>query len=129
MNAKGEWQLAKLTLNYCKYGGSSKGLRKFLRSGLVEFANANPQLQITAAPRNYKHPSATGYYANNRSKSVGLRNMAPVEIEKIVNDLRNSSGRKMTKIKREKETANPSVQGEWQAGVAKNADLKVEGDL
>jgi large subunit ribosomal protein L43 len=129
MNAKGEWQLAKLTLNYCQFGGSSRGVRKFLRYGLTDFANANPQVLITAQPRNYKHPSATGHYINNKTKSIGLRKMSPKEVTEVVNELRNTSGRKMTKINYIRQTETPSVQGEWRAGVATQADVKIEGDL
>ena len=47
MSVKGVWQLQKLTIQYCGWGGSSMFMRRLLDSpALSEFAEANPQVEV-----------------------------------------------------------------------------------
>ena len=45
MAKRGVWALRELTLHYCKNGGSSRGVRHFIETGLADFARQNPQIQ------------------------------------------------------------------------------------
>lgn len=73
VDKNGAWQLVRLTLRYCPIGGSSAGIRAFLRSAQIDpsittnktlrrFAEENPQLQIVAKVKRNRHPSLFGEY-------------------------------------------------------------------
>ena len=129
MNADGLFQLNKLIVMYCQYSGSSRGVRKFLREGITGFANTNPHIGIEARCVIKQNPKAIAYYANKARKIVDLKNCSPHDVGKVCQDLRNTSGRRMTQIKNIRETHNPSVQGEWRFRAGVKSNVKIEGDL
>lgn len=116
MAVNGVWQLERLTVNYCNWGGSSAGVRSFLAGGLVGFAEANPNLKIVArAVKGNKHPHAVAVYRNGTRQQMSLRNLEGREIDAVLRRLRDRTGRKMASLKRwhSPKLAVPSVQGEW----------------
>ena len=113
MCTRGVWQLEKLTLRYCSRGGSSSGVRQFVRSGLVDFAKASPQIEVHVVEAAGKHPTATGEYTCGKSKTFPLRKLHDRDVADALQSLRSSSGRKLTKFKKVVYSAAPSVQGIW----------------
>lgn len=114
---RGVWQLQKLTLRYCPTNGSSSGVRQFLRNNAAEFAKQNPQLEVHAAVGAGKHPIVIGSYAWGDDKVVDIKNADPENILNVLADLRNTTGRKITKIKKEVYGKVESVQGKWEPGI------------
>ena len=72
-------QLKRIVFNYCKYGGSSRGMRwrvtprvdhvimytlfrKYIDEEVVQFANANPQVAVYVSDRHMRHPRIIGVY-------------------------------------------------------------------
>lgn len=55
-------QLHRLTIHYSKGAGSSRGVRDYIRSQLVPFAEENPQIIIEAVPRGGLHPYLEASY-------------------------------------------------------------------
>jgi len=123
-------QLKKLVVNYCDYGGSSKHIR-FVRTGvaelstplffsppnrpndrnyiltdLIEYAKANPSVEVAVEQRRGHHPALRGYYrtsvlwgrwkrepvfktvhvhaVNGRDKVIGIKNLEFADIHKHV---------------------------------------------
>ena len=90
--------------------------RQFLDKSLVSFAKDNPQLQILVSARPNKDPIARGWYVQDRSKTLSLRNLSSLQVMEQLQTLRNSrplSFRKSAKVFR----TSASVQGEWELGM------------
>ncbi|CAM9283318.1 unnamed protein product [Choristocarpus tenellus] len=113
MATRGVFQLRTLTIMYCDYGGSSRGVREFIRNRIVDFARETPHAQVVTELRRGRHPKIVGDYIKGNSKVVEVKNRDPDEVLDFAYMLRNSSGRKMTKFKVPVYTRNPSIQGVW----------------
>lgn len=96
MATRGVFQLRKLTVKYCDYGGSSKGARDFIRHGIVDFAKRTPAAEVVTELRPGHHPYIQGEYETGENKTIGVKNTPPAEILEFAMMLRNSSGRKVT---------------------------------
>mmetsp|Transcript_12192 Transcript_12192/g.19255 ORF Transcript_12192/g.19255 Transcript_12192/m.19255 type:complete len:137 (+) Transcript_12192:272-682(+) len=118
MATRGVFQLNKLVINYCEHGGSSIAVRDYLASGkLVDWAKERPHLNINVRVRNGKHPYVQAHYESSpdvrhqiciKSSDVNQPN-----IPKVLYQLYNRSGRKITKFTKPLYTDTPSVQGVW----------------
>jgi large subunit ribosomal protein L43 len=114
MARNGVWQLKKLTVNYCDWGGSSRGARDFLQRILPSFKVHNPQLDIAAQVKRGQHPHLTAEYANRSQRVVDMKNKEPEQILEHSLRLRGSAGRKTShRVRKRHITQQPSVQGEW----------------
>ena len=122
---RGVWQLKKITIQYCKHAGSSAGVRDYLRAGVVDFARDHPQVQIETSVRSGRHPVAKGEYVTGQMKVHPLRNEDPERIDELLTDLRNTSGRKLTKFDYTVKSETPSIQGVWRP----NLPQPLESDI
>lgn len=87
--------MKELVIRYSDYDGSSKGVREWMRTNLVKFAESNPELMIKTELKRCVHPFVRGNYANGNSKTICIKNLHPDNITSYVNDLRNQIGRKV----------------------------------
>ncbi|KAJ2960458.1 hypothetical protein NQZ79_g4191 [Umbelopsis isabellina] len=107
-------QCRKMVFNYCENWGSNKGMIQYLKKDLVEFAKANPQIEIVVEPRPAHHPIIRGEYLNGRDKVICVRNMENSEIKRKVQLLRDSSGSKLKNLtKKPVISTTESVRGIW----------------
>ncbi|KAL4588257.1 hypothetical protein LXL04_001140 [Taraxacum kok-saghyz] len=113
MSQRGVWQLQKLTVSYCNWGGSSRGIRGFMESQLQAFKESNPQLEVVTELNRGQHPFLKGAYKNKNERVVSVMNMTPEDVLACATRLRNSLGRKVVKLKTRHVTKHPSVQGTW----------------
>eukprot|EP00750_Incisomonas_marina_P017553 INCI2223.1.p1 GENE.INCI2223.1~~INCI2223.1.p1 ORF type:complete len:150 (-),score=34.36 INCI2223.1:265-714(-) len=125
---RGVWQLQKLTIRYCPHNGSSAGARKFLREQAAEFARQNPQLELHAAVGAGKHPVAIGSYLYGDDKVIDMKNAEPDHILSVCTELRNTTGRKITKIKKEIYGKVDSIQGKWEPNI-RYPDMKLTHEV
>ena len=72
MATRGVFQLRKLTVKYCEYGGSSKGAREFIRHRIVEFANKTPAAEVVTELRPGHHPYISADYETGENKACLL---------------------------------------------------------
>ena len=119
MATRGVFQLQKLTLFYCEHGGSSRAVRDFLASGkLIEWARERPHLNIQVKVRNGKHPYVKGDYLTSPNENthqicIKSNQAKSPDIEKVLDQLYNRSGRKVKKFTKPVYTDTPSIQGVW----------------
>lgn len=66
MARRGVWELQELLIKYSLDGGSSRGVREFVETGLVSFAKRNPQISIATRLR-AGHPTVEGKYSTFRA--------------------------------------------------------------
>mmetsp|Transcript_28989 Transcript_28989/g.58836 ORF Transcript_28989/g.58836 Transcript_28989/m.58836 type:complete len:136 (+) Transcript_28989:90-497(+) len=114
MATRGIKQLQKLTLSYCEHGGSSRYVREFISSGrIVDYARANPTVQVAVEVQNGRHPNVNAEYLTGWDKQVCVKNEPINRISNVIQMLNDSSGRKMNRIDGPVQTQTPSVQGIW----------------
>jgi len=76
MCTRGVFQLRKLSLYFCDFGGSSEGVRNALVSSkLKEFMNENPQIDFNFILKRNHHPFVTGAFINGYLKDIPLRSV------------------------------------------------------
>jgi len=114
MATRGVKQLLKLRLVYCEHGGSSRSIRDYLSSRkVIDFASVNPSVQVIAQLRNGKHPYVKAEYLTGSDKQVCIKNETMERVERVVQMLNDTSGRKITKINGPVRTHKPTIQGVW----------------
>ena len=126
MCTKGVWQLKTLVLRYCPIGGSSVGAREYIRTGLVEFAKQNPQVECKTILGKGKHPVVEGRYVWGVNKVCDLRRKNPEQIDELVQLLRNTSGHKVTEFKTPIISQTTSIQGRWRPNLTRNVDFSIK---
>ena len=76
MCSRGVFQLQKLSLYFCDYGGSSSGVRDLLASQkLKTFLTENPHIKFQVICKRNNHPFVTGLYINGYKKQMPLRSL------------------------------------------------------
>lgn len=117
MATRGVFQLAKLRINYCEVGGSSRFLREYIGTGrLSQWAASHPQVEIEVKVRNGKHPNLHAEYKTNKSTKhqVCLKDYKTAkQIDGICDLMFNRSGRKIKKLTNPVVTDTPTIQGVW----------------
>ena len=107
-------QLTRLRLVYCEHGGSSAAVREFIGSHkIIKWAEEHPHVKISVDVRNGRHPFVEGEYLSGKPKVICVKNETPHQVKKVMDMLFNSSGRKITKLRKPVITATPSIQGVW----------------
>lgn len=114
----------RITLSYCNFGGSSKGMRDFLRLRLEKISKQYPQVEFKVLEKPGSHPVLKGEYStpntesslngnNDTFKQICVRKWNIDVIENKLKLLINSSGKKLVKPKHTVISTNPSVRGIW----------------
>mmetsp|Transcript_12627 Transcript_12627/g.17506 ORF Transcript_12627/g.17506 Transcript_12627/m.17506 type:complete len:132 (-) Transcript_12627:41-436(-) len=113
---RGAWQLERLVINYSRTP-SSRGVYDLMRekNSLVEFAKANPQIEIVTKLNPNRMPHVIGTYVGKIEHQVGIKNANPEDIMKVLHKLRNRSSRDTSSLKHwgKPITKCPSIQGLW----------------
>ncbi|PWN49112.1 hypothetical protein IE53DRAFT_162387 [Violaceomyces palustris] len=106
----------KVVIEYCETNPSSKGTRDFLLSQCKDLAKRTPSTEFVVKQRPGKHPIVRGFYLNNRTKEISLQNLAATGVLPKVQLLLDSSGNKITSLKRRPvESVTESARGIWSA--------------
>jgi large subunit ribosomal protein L43 len=92
---RAKWQMLRLTVRYCDFGGSSRGAREWIKTRLPQFATENPHLACRTILGRGKHPAMQGEYLRGVPRTCDLKNKTPREIERLVQALRDTNGHKV----------------------------------
>ncbi|KAH3902919.1 probable 54S ribosomal protein L51, mitochondrial [Saccharomycodes ludwigii] len=107
--------IKKITIQYCNWGGSSKGIRDFLSSKRLDnLIENNKHIEFEIVKKS-GHPILRGEYANGREKVICVRNLNIDLVENKFAILRNSTGEQLhSRTKNDNvESLNKSVRGIW----------------
>ncbi|KAK8814731.1 ribosomal protein L51/S25/CI-B8 family protein [Blastocystis sp. ATCC 50177/Nand II] len=113
MCSKGYYFLDKLTIRYCRNGGSSAAIREWMQKNLINFASSNPQLKVVTTPVNNRHPILIGEYKNGLTRQICVKNASQRDIWEHIQELRQTNGHKVTKVSQEVFTKCDSFQGKF----------------
>lgn len=122
---RGVFQLRNVKLQYCDFGGSSKGIRDLLNSQVLdEFLDKHPDLNFEAYIRTGSHPSFFTEYVNGWGCSIPLRNCNPEDVMKALINARNRFGQRSISHSGAKViSSNKSIQGGWKPNMWGNAQM------
>ena len=95
MSLRGVRQLKELVVRYSDLDGSSRGVREWMRTNIVELATTNPDLTIKTELKRAVHPFLRGIYKNGNTKTICIKNIPPEEVHQYALHLRNQIGRKV----------------------------------
>lgn len=95
MSLRGVKQLRELVIRYSDYDGSSRGIREWIRTSLVDYAQNNPETMIKTELKRNKHPIFRAYYKNTNVKVICVKNLQPTQINEYAQFLRNQIGRRV----------------------------------
>ncbi|KAJ8970802.1 hypothetical protein NQ314_001015 [Rhamnusium bicolor] len=119
-------QLQRVVLKFCKNNGSSRGMREFIESGLVNFANENPGVVVYLKPRRHRTAVIKAEYLNGDSQWINCRNFTQEEVLKwlilLKSQSKNATG---TRIKKLWHTDHPSIQGPWTPYTFRDPELNL----
>lgn len=119
MCSRGVFQLRNVKLQFCDWGGSSKGVRDLLSSNqLDEFLEKNPAITFSAYIRTGAHPCFHTEYINGWRCSIPLLNKFPDEVLEDLFQARNRFGHRSWPHSGAKViSTNPSIQGIWRPNI------------
>ena len=98
MSLRGVRQLKELVVRYSDLDGSSRGVREWMRTKIVEMATTNPELTIKTELKRAVHPFLRGIYKNGNTKTICIKNIPSEEVHKYALHLRNQIGRKVSSL-------------------------------
>jgi len=122
MSRNGVWQCKRLTVNYCKHGGSSNGIRDLVlgeqKIQIEEWKKQNPQveLHIRKIPhgRYGVHPFLRADYVDGTWNTVTVKNEQPEDILQRLEWLKNRWSTHQKTWTEDKHTrVKKSLQGPW----------------
>ena len=114
-----------MTLKFCKFGGSSKGVRDFIENKIVDYSRSNPGVVVYLKPRRHKSPVLTCEYLNGSYHWMNLHNMSEKEIVAWIDYHTTRSGELIKRFRKSIRTFWPSVQGPWNPFLNKPTELNL----
>lgn len=118
-------QLKRITLRFCKSNGSSRGMRDFIETDLIHFAQDHPGTAVYLKPRRHKSPSIVAEYLNGEREVVSCHNFTSQQMIKWLNLYSTRSGIPLMRYVKMWHTDCPSIQGVWSPFTNKNPVLNV----
>ncbi|KAF1330890.1 hypothetical protein FI667_g2587, partial [Globisporangium splendens] len=91
----------------------------------LNFVKENPQVKFQTELKGARHPVLIGDYITNDRKVCDVKNQDIDFVMKQLERMRNSSGRKMTAMKKPVISKRPTIQGIWQPDL-EFPDFKIE---
>lgn len=103
----------KITIQYCNWGGSSRGVREVLANGTINsFAlkNSNIAIEIT---KKSDHPNVKFNYNNDKTTEVDVKNLDGKNVLSTLKEYSQRSGNDLFKYNHKVLSNNESVRGIW----------------
>lgn len=103
----------KIKVNYCNWGGSSKGIRELLQAGEINKLGASKKSIFFEIAKRSGHPSIEFHYNNDTVKDIPIKNLESSEVLKKINEYSQASGADLFKWNHKVLSNNESVRGIW----------------
>jgi large subunit ribosomal protein L43 len=113
-NAAQRLRIERVRILFCTFGGSSKGVRSFLATDFIAYAQKHREVEFSIELRKRRHPVAHGLYRNGYERTLELSNMNSSEIKDRLEYLINSLGNKQrtpAQLSYGVLSRSPSIQG------------------
>jgi len=118
-------QLQRITFKFCKSGVSSRGVRQFIETQLVDWSRSNPGIVVYLKPRRHRSGVIVTEYLNGMSHWMSVRNFDVVEIQWWLDFLKNRSGYEISQLLSPTNVVLPSVQGPWSPFLNRPTNLNI----
>lgn len=118
-------QIARLTIKFSKSGGSSREVRKFIETRLVDVSRNHPGCAIYAKPRMFKGPVISVEYLDGNKQHLNCHHMSSSQVDAWLDWFLTRSGRDIYKLHRPTASSRPSVQGIWTPFTFRDPKLNV----
>jgi len=106
-------QLARITFKFSKHGGSSKGIRDFIETDIVDFSRSNPGIVVYLKPRRKPTPVMICEYLNGTQHWMNLNKFNRDEMVSWLDYYVTRSGIPIQRFIKGHRTDWPTVQGVW----------------
>ena len=103
----------RIRVQYCNWGGSSKGVRAVLAGeGIKKFAASKPSIVVELIKRS-GHPTLSFEYNNEQTRTVDIANADETTVLQKLAEFSQYSGQKLYKFNHRVKSENESVRGVW----------------
>ncbi|XP_014661560.1 PREDICTED: 39S ribosomal protein L43, mitochondrial-like [Priapulus caudatus] len=106
-------QLQRVTFQFCKSRGDSKGIRDFIETHLVDFAKQNAGVAVYVQPRRHRRPYVIAEYLNGAKVDFCVHEQNADEVSRWLEHLRTRCGVQIQRLRKQHHTDHPSIQGQW----------------
>lgn len=103
----------KIKINYCNWGGSSKGIRELLKAGEINQLGSTKKSIFFEILKRQGHPTIEFHYNNATIKDIAIKNLSRGDILKKIDEYSQSSGADLFKWNHKVLSTNESVRGIW----------------
>lgn len=119
-------QLQRLTFQFSKVHGTSRGVRDYIEEDIIDFTRKNPQVVVYVTPHNkFSSPRIVAEFLSGTKRSVQLSKLDRDEVSQQVDLLRTQSGNDVVRLRKPYHTDFPSIQGTWHPFVNKPTNLNI----
>nr|XP_054766292.1 39S ribosomal protein L43, mitochondrial-like [Lytechinus pictus] len=119
-------QVQRLSFQFSKVHGTSRGVRDYVEEDIIDFARKNPQIVLYVTPHNkFSNPRIVAEFLNGTKRSVQLSKLDREEVSSQVELLRTQSGNEVVRLRKSQHTDFPSIQGAWHPFINKPTNLNI----
>ncbi|XP_003741006.1 39S ribosomal protein L43, mitochondrial [Galendromus occidentalis] len=119
--------LARLTFKFCKSHGSSRFMREYIESEIMDLARQCPTAVIYLKPRRHRDPVVVAEYINGHKEELRCNPFSKQELIRWINLMTTTSGRPSNqKLLKYSATSSISIQGPWNPWVYKPTEENLE---
>uniref|UniRef100_A0A8D9BW21 Large ribosomal subunit protein mL43 n=1 Tax=Cacopsylla melanoneura TaxID=428564 RepID=A0A8D9BW21_9HEMI len=118
-------QVKRMTVKFCKSHGSSRGVRDFIETDMIDFVKQSPEFVLYLKPRRHHSPHLIAEYLNGERFHMSFHNFNREEITKWLNLMKTRAGAPIMAYRKLWHTNNPSIQGVWSPFVNQDTSLNI----
>ncbi|XP_038613679.1 39S ribosomal protein L43, mitochondrial [Tachyglossus aculeatus] len=119
-------QLQRLSLTFSRDAQTSRGVRDYIETRILDFAKKNPGVVVYLNPKPCRVPKLVTEYLNGAVREEPVTNKNVDQIAELIQTRANQSGLEIIRIRKPYHTDTPSIQGQWHPFTNKPPTLTVK---